>query len=91
MKNKFALKLISKLLQNKDIATDDLINIICNILKPLSSKKKLSSTSENIINRCLQQCNICVKCKSNSLRSKSDLFCKNCKSVLKEVAKNKIK
>jgi len=90
MQRDLTLDIIKKLIQDESFALkDDLPTIIVRLLKPFSKSKNTKAIDAAII-KIVQSCGICGRCRQCKLKNKNDLFCKYCKSVLKERAKPQI-
>jgi len=85
----FILDIVSKLLNDKNNTSikDDLPVVICNLLKPFSKRTKTSKQLDALVSKMICSYGICGRCRSGRLKRGSDLYCKSCKSVLKEQAK----
>lgn len=84
------LDVVNSILQDKNtIDKKALPAVICNLLRPFS-KQKLSHDVEANINKLVLAHGICSKCRNGKLKVSSDLFCVNCKRVLKDKAKKTI-
>lgn len=87
------LEVVTKLIHDKNNASiqEDLPTVICILLKPFIKKNKtLNKQTELIISNMIRSYGICGRCQNGRLKNSSDLFCKRCKSVLKEKAKDLI-
>lgn len=83
------LEVVSKLLHDKNNASikEDLPTVICGLLKPLVKRTKTSKELELTVAKMIRSYGICSRCRRGRLRISSDVFCKCCKSVLKDQAK----
>lgn len=85
------LEVVGKLLQDKDSSQrGDLPTIVCALLRPYAKSNKLTKSMAEAISKIITSYGICSRCRLGKLKFSSDLFCKNCKSVLKETVKSKI-
>lgn len=83
------LEVVSKLLSDKNNATikEDLPTVICDLLKPFAKRTKTSKQLNITVEKMIRSYGICSRCRRGRLKIASDLFCKCCKSVLKDQAK----
>ena len=85
----FILNIVSKLLHDKNnsLIKEELPTVICNLLKPFSKRSKASKQLDMVVGKMICSYGICGRCHRGKLKKPSDLFCKFCKSVLKDQAK----
>ena len=92
MNRELTYKIVSKLLDDKsnNVPRQDLPEVICFLLQPFVKSKKLSKNTETSLNNIIHSYGICSRCHNEHLKKSTDLYCKYCKSVLKEQAKKVI-
>ncbi len=85
----FILDIVGKLLHDKNNTSikEDLPTVICSLLKPFSKRTKTSKQLDVIVSKMIRSYGICGRCRSGKLKRQTDLYCKSCKSVLKEQVK----
>lgn len=84
------LKTIKYLLNNDDIINDhESSTLICWMLKPFTNKP--TQPIKEVVVKLLQKQHICTRCYEGKLNYSSDLYCKSCKSALKNNSRKKIK
>lgn len=88
LNQQIVLDIVKNLMEDKSDNQEDLPSTICTLLKPYSKNNRLSKKTDQKICKLLQDRGICTRCKEEKLKNNSDLFCKFCKSVLKEKAKD---
>jgi len=83
------LEVVEKLILDKELSNkEELPTVICNLLRPYSTRNKISKEFDAKINQIIKAQGICSRCRSKRLKYMSDTFCKFCKSVIKEQFKN---
>jgi len=92
MQKELTLDIVSKLLadKNSNISQQDLPAVICSLLQPFIRSKRISKSVELSLNKVILSYGICSRCHNEKIRKATDLYCKFCKSALKEQAKKVI-
>lgn len=91
MNQDLVLNIIKKIIQEQNpLIKEDLPTVINSLLKPFVKKSKPSKELDTLINKLIRSYGICTRCRLEKLKQTTDLYCKYCKSLLKEQVKNKI-
>jgi hypothetical protein len=92
MSQELMIEVVNKLLQDKSSESikDELPTVICALLKPFCNRTKPSRELDLKMSNMIRSYGVCSKCRNERLKHSSDVFCKYCKSVLKDQAKAKV-
>lgn len=83
------LKVVRELLNDAEV--EELPTTICTLLTPFAKKKAtIDKHMAAKVDKIVHSYGICTRCRNEPVKQPIDLFCKHCKSLLKEKAKASI-